>query len=172
MFGFDFVILGESTVVSKPRESSLDDPALSQNAKAVPEPGNDRKTGALAPEEFAHPGNQLAAVGGVSEDHAQPTEPSSFLDHELGSLAILKGCRVDHGHQDQAQGVNKQVAFSPLYLLSSIKATFSGLVSHFNSLRVEDGCAGGFFFAFFLRTFSRSASLMRCQSPSFCQRAK
>ena len=34
MFGFDFVVLGESTVVGKPRESSLDDPALSQNAKA------------------------------------------------------------------------------------------------------------------------------------------
>jgi hypothetical protein len=124
------------------------------------------------PEELAHPTNQLAAVGGISEDHAQPTEASSFLDHQLGSLAILNGCRVDHSHEDQAQGVNQQVAFSPLYLLSSIKATFSGLVSHFNRLRVEDGRAGGFFFALFVRTFSRRASLMRCQTPSCCQRAK
>ena len=65
-----------------------------------------------------------------------------------------------------------QYLFSPLHLLSSIKAAFSGLVSHFNALRVEDGRAGGFFFALFLRTFSRRASLMRCQTPSFCQLAK
>ena len=136
MFGFDFVVLGESTVVSKPRESSLDDPALSQKAKALPEPWNDRKTGALAPEEFAHSSHELTAIGGVRKDHAQPTEPSSFLDHELSSVAILNGCRVDHHHQDQAQGVNQKVAFSSLHLLSSIKAAFSGLISHFNRLRV------------------------------------
>jgi hypothetical protein len=52
---------------------------------------------------------------------------------------------VDHRHQDQAPGVDKKMALSPLYLLASIKATFSGLVSHFNRLRVEDGGAGGFF---------------------------
>ena len=172
MFGFDFVVFGESTVMGEPGESSLDDPALSQKAKAVPEPWNDRKTGALAPEEFAHPSYELPAIGGGSKDHVQPTEPSSFLDHQLGSVAILKGCRVDHRHQDQAQGVHQKVAFSPLHFLSSIKAAFSGLVSHFNALRVEDGCAGGFFLALFARTFSQRASLRRCQSPSFCQLAK
>ena len=172
MFGFDFVVLGESTVVSKPRESSLDDPALSQKAKAVPESWNNRKAGALTPKELVHPSNELTAIGCVSEDDAQPAEPSSLLDHELGPLTILNGCRVNHGHQDQAKGINKKVAFSPLHLLSSIKAAFSGLVSHFNALSVEDGRARGFFLALFLRTFSRRASLMRCQTPSFCQLAK
>jgi hypothetical protein len=108
MFGF-----GESTVMSEPGESSLDDPALSQKAKAVPEPWNDRKTGALTPEEFAHPSNELTAIGRRQQSSRAPTEPSSFLDHELGSVAILNGCRVDHRHQDQAQGVNQKVAFSP-----------------------------------------------------------
>jgi hypothetical protein len=31
---------------------------------------------------------------------------------------------VDHRHQDQAPGVDKKMALSPLYLLASIKATF------------------------------------------------
>jgi hypothetical protein len=145
MFGLDFVVLGESTVVSKPRESPLDDPALSQNAKALPEPWNNGKAGALAPKELVHPSKELTVIGGVSEDDAQAAKPSSLLDHELGSVTILNGCRVNHGHQDQAQGVNQKVAFSPLHLLSSIKAAFSGLVSHFNALRVEDGRARGFF---------------------------
>ena len=52
---------------------------------------------------------------------------------------------MNHGHQDQAKGINKKVAFSSLHLLSSIKAAFSGLVSHFNALSVEDGRARGFF---------------------------
>jgi hypothetical protein len=82
------------------------------------------------------------------------------------ALTILNGCRVNHGHQDQAKGIDKKVAFSPLHLISSIKAAFSGLVSHFNALSVEDGRARGFFLALFLRAFSRTASLMRCQTPA------
>ena len=71
----------------------------------------------------------------------QPNHRALWIT-SLAPLAILNGCRVDH--QDQAQGVNKKVAFSPLHLLSSIKVAFSGLVSRFNVLSVEDGRAPGF----------------------------
>jgi hypothetical protein len=98
----------------------------------------------LTPKELVHPSNELTAIGCVSEDDAQPAEPSRLLDHELGPLTILNGCRVNHGHQDQAKGIDKKVAFSPLHLLSSIKAAFSGLVSHFNALSVEMVAFGAF----------------------------
>ena len=55
MFDFDFVVLGEPTVVSKPRESSLDEPALSQNAKAVPSLGTIERRVPLAAKELVHP---------------------------------------------------------------------------------------------------------------------
>ena len=154
MFDFDFVVLGEPTVVSKPRESSLDDPALSQNAKAVPSLGTIERRVPWRPKNSCTQSNELTAIGCVSEDDAHPAKPSSLLDHELGPFTILDGCRVNHGHQDQAKGINKKVAFSSLHLLSG-KAAFSGLVRHFNALSVEDGRAQGFFSAFLTYLFLR-----------------
>ena len=141
--------------MSKSRESSLDDPALSQKAKAVPESWNNRKAGALTAKELVHPSNELTAIGCVSEDDAQPAEPSSLLDHELGPLTILNGCRVNTATRIRPRVSTRRWRFRPLHLLSSIKAAFSGLVSHFNALSVEDGRARGFFSAFLTPLFPK-----------------
>ncbi len=39
-----------------------------------------------------------------------------------------------------------KVSLATYHLLASIVAAFSGLVGHFNRLRVEDARSGGFFF--------------------------
>jgi hypothetical protein len=87
------------------------------------------------------------------------------------ALTILNGCRVNHGHQDQAKGIDKKVAFSPLHLLSSIKAAFSGPVSHFNALSVEDGRARGFFSAFLTPLFPKGI-VNALPNSRLCQLAK
>jgi len=113
MFGFNFVVLGEPTAVSEPRDSTIQ--YLTSMRKAVP-----RSFGIIErrvpcrpePKELARPGNELAAIGCVSEDDAQPTEPSRFLDHEFSPVTILNVCRVNHGHQDQE--IRPRVSTRPL----------------------------------------------------------
>ena len=76
----------------------------------------------------------------------------------------------DDDAQDEPEGVYHQMPFSPSDLLSRIITSeeaegksggwwtgepHSGVVSHFNTLRVEDRSAGVFFFARFSRTASR-----------------
>jgi len=59
----------------------------------------------------------------------------------------------DHG-KDESEGVYQKVSFSSVDLLASVIAAFSGLLSHFNALAVDDRSAWGFFFP--LATLTRS----------------
>ena len=58
----------------------------------------------------------------------------------------------DHG-KEESEGVYQKVSFSSVDLASVI-ATFSGLLSHFNALAIDDRSAWGFFFP--LATLTRS----------------
>jgi len=123
-------------------------------------------------ESFAHPVHQSSRITPVGKDHPQPTKEAGFVDDLFGSITILDVSRGNDHDQNQSESVDQEVAFSTRHLLASIVAAFSGLISHLNRLRVEDGRGRGFFFALLTRIFSRRESLRRCQSPSFCQLAK
>ena len=86
-------------------------------------------------------------------------------EHLQGSGTIGDIRRRHDDAEDEPQSIYHQMPFSPSNLLARIIAAHSGVVSHFNTLRVEDRSAGDFFFPLFSRTASRRWSLISCQSP-------
>jgi len=145
MIGFDLVVFGEAVVMIEPGKGTLDDPALGQNAKSRAQFWHDLQSCALSAESFSRPTHQGPGITSIGKNHPQPAKPAGFVDDHFGPVAILDIGRLNHSHQNQSEGVDQEVALAPRHLLASIVATFSGLVSHLNRLRVKDGRRGGLF---------------------------
>lgn len=110
--------------------------------------------------EVSH-GNEklLAKVSGISPNVAQPTEAQAhFLEELTGTSLIGNISRGDQDSEDESRGIHDHMPLSSHKFLSSIKATHSGVVSRFNTLRVDNRSSWGFFFPLAWRTASRNAS--------------
>lgn len=172
VLGLDFIILSQTPEMNQPREGTLDNPAFGEDMEAGFVSGNDFQPGSLAAKKVAHPGHQLAGISTVGKDHAQPAKDQGFFQNQSCPVAILDPCAMNDGNKDQAKSIYQKVALAAYHLLACIIAAFSGLISHFNRLRVEDARSRGFFFPCLARTLSRKVSLNFCQRPSFCHLLK
>ena len=155
---FDFIVFGKPAICPQPCKSSFDNPSLSKNTEAASKPRNNLQVCSLSPEGLANPLNQCTRVTSVSINQTQPPKPFCFLQDQLSTIPILDVRRVDDNRQNHSKSVDQKMSFSPNHLLSSIVAAFSGLLSHFNALRVDDGRCRSFFFPLCCRTLSLKPS--------------
>lgn len=113
----------ETSVAAGPGECALDDPALGQNRESldivVASDYLER-----APKGLAGPFYEFARVGCVSPDELEAGEClAEGLENELGAVAVLDGRFVDDDGQNQAEGIDDDVAFATVDFLARIIAT-------------------------------------------------
>ena len=158
--GFGFVVAGESAGLHDPAEGAFDDPASGLDGEAfgsgigafddVQAQAGMRGVRAQLLAERA------ARVACIGPELFEPRLGAQHgREHLQGSGTIGDIGSGDDDSEDQPQGIYHQMPLSPSDLFSRIIAAHSGVVSHLNTLCVEDRSAGGFFFARFSRTASR-----------------
>ena len=78
----------------------------------------------LNPMSAGGPTQLRAAVGAVGEDRLQEgKEPARLaIQNHKGAVAVLQAGRVDHGVEDQAEGIDEQMALLALDLLARVVA--------------------------------------------------
>ena len=69
-------------------------------------------------------GQLRAAIGAVGEDCPQQGKPppGALIKHQNGAVAVLHVGRVDHGGEDQAKGIDQEMALLAFDLLTRIIA--------------------------------------------------
>lgn len=117
------VVLGEPPVSAEPAEGTLHNPALGQDGESF-----DVVVAAdyleRAPEGFAGPVDEFACVGPVGPNELEAGEClAEGLEGGLGAIAVLDGRFVDDDGQNQAKGVDDDVAFAAVDFLARIIAT-------------------------------------------------
>ena len=118
--GETFIVLAESAITSEPGEGALDNPSV----------GQELETGGVvgAFDDFESPAGEglgpfdkLAGIAAVGPNQGEPWEPSlELLEDQLGSVSILKARLVNDHRQDQAEGVDDEMAFASVDLLCGI----------------------------------------------------
>src|SRR6218665_141189 len=145
---------------------------MGQQFEAGSQFANDLQPCRAAHAQFAEPVFQLASVTSVRPDHFEPAKPQGLLEEGLGSISILQTSGMNDDAEDQSQGVDQQVTFSPQNLLACIEATLATLASPLNALAVDGRSRWGFFLPRAKRTRSRKAALICSQTPSCCHLLK
>ena len=172
-----FVVASESARLHEPAQSAFDDPPLGLDLEAF---GSGIAAFDDVQAQTRMGGVRAQVCGGRATRVAcvRPELCESRLgaqhsrEHLQGSGAIGDIGPGDHDAQDESQGIDHQMPFSPSDLFACIVAAHSGVVSHLKTLRIEDRSAGEFFFALFSRTAARNSSLSRTHSPLSRQQAK
>ena len=158
--GFGFVIACKSSGLHDPAGGAFDDPTPGLDGEAfgrrVAALDDVQTQGGMRGVRAQLPGERAARAACVRPELFEPGLGAQHgRQHFQGSSAIRDIGGGDEDAQNQPEGVCHQMPFSPSDLLCRIIASHSGVVSHFNTLRVEDRSAGGFFFARFSRTAPR-----------------
>lgn len=117
-----FVVLAEAAIAADPAEGAFDDPAA----------GEDFKPGGVVRASYnlkgptgegAGPVDEFAGVAGVGPDEDESGELAlEFLQDEARPVAVLKAGFVNDDGEDQAEGVDDEVAFAAVDLLSGVVA--------------------------------------------------
>ena len=118
-----FVVLGQAPAAIDPGDGALDDPASRDDLETL------GLGGALdhldPPGGIGHgPTQLLAAVGAVGEYRLQEGKEAARLavQDQKGAIAVLHVGRMHDGVEDQAEGVDKQMALLTLDLLARVIA--------------------------------------------------
>ncbi len=118
-----FVVLGQAPAAIDPGDGALDDPASWDNLETLGLRGTLDHLD--PPGGIVHGPAQLrATVGAIGEDRLQEgKQPAGMaVQNQRGAVAVLYVGRMHHGVEDQAEGVDKQVAFLALDLLARVIA--------------------------------------------------
>jgi len=117
-----FEVLGESTAVADPGEGPFDDPALGQDNKAV-------QIGALddvQPPRTGlgdHLGHFRPLVAAISIDALDEGEGAAGLpQHDSGAVTVLNIGGMNDHVQEEAKGIDEDVALAPFDLLARVVA--------------------------------------------------
>lgn len=148
------IVFGQAAIAAKPSKGALDHPAFGKNLEAGSVAFDDLKSEAPAGDQGGCPFEKFTSISSVGEDFTHPAKIEQGGKQQLGTIAILHPRTVDDNGKHEAKSVYQKVSFSSVDLFASVIATFSGLLSHFNTLAVDDRSAWGFFFP--LPTLTRS----------------
>ena len=154
MLSFAFVIFGQTAITTKPGKGALYDPTLRQDFETRCVALDDFESESPARNQGGRPFQELTSISSIGEDFAHPAKVEQGGEQEFRAIAVLHSSAVNDDGKDEAKSVYQKVSFSSVDLLASVIATFSGLLSHFNTLAVDDRSAWGFFFP--ARTLTRS----------------
>lgn len=118
-FGERFVVLGQSPILAQPSEGALHDPPLRQYFERMRfRPLHDLND---PPVPADRPVDESSGVTAVGPDHAQATPTRTQLfDEPLAAVAILNVGRMDHQSDDQAEGVDDDMALAPKRFLTRV----------------------------------------------------
>ena len=152
MVGPAFVVFGEPTVATEPSKGALNNPTFGQDLEARVGAFDDFQLKSAPGNQVADPLQELSRIASVGKNLAHPAEAQQGGQQEFRSIAILERGTVDDDRKDQSEGIYQKVSFSSVDLLASVIATFSGLLSHFNTLAVDNRSGRGFFFPPLTRT--------------------
>ena len=131
-------ILGQPSVAAEPSEGPLDQPALGQDGKAA---GAGLALDDLEPQTLlcCGTGSGLPLVAAIGEDQAEPGEaPAQPAADQRQPIAILDVGGVDDDHQQQAQGVDQNVALAAVDLLAGVIASGPAGFGGPHALAVDD----------------------------------
>lgn len=118
--GLKLIVLAQATVTPKPTKGSFHNPTSWEELKArdvftsfddFQQPTANR----------FYPFNQLPGIGAVGPNQLQSqTFASDFLEHQLGTVAVLEVRGMDHYRQQQPDGVYKDMTFTAIDLFPRI----------------------------------------------------
>jgi len=149
-----FIIFGQAAITTKPGKGTLNHPTLWQDLEARGVAFDDFEGEPPSGNQRGRPFEKLTGISSIGKDFAHPAKVEEGGKQEFRAIAVLHSSAVNDGGKDEAKSVYQKVSFSSVDLLASVIATFSGLLSHFNTLAVDDRSAWGFFFP--ARTLTRS----------------
>ena len=113
------VVLAQPSVFAKPAKGSLHDPTLRQDHEAMQLTAFDNLNN--PPEHPSGPIYKSPGITSIYPDSLQPPESAAqLLQDQTTTVAILDVGGVHHHNQDQAEGIDQQVPFTPRNLLSSV----------------------------------------------------
>ena len=118
-FDKGFVVLGQSAILSQPREGAFHNPAFRQHHEAP--------TG-MSLHNFHHaevptprPMHERPGIPAVREDHLQAPEASAQLpNQQLGPIAILNICGMDRQGDDQTERIDDPMPLAALDFLPRV----------------------------------------------------
>ncbi len=84
-------------------------------------------------------------IPGIREDHLQPRKvaPADLSEHVLGRSGIVHVGRRHHDGDQKTQGIHKDMAFPPLYLLAAVDTPLLTAQRGPDRLAVDRRGAGG-----------------------------
>src|SRR4029453_19325934 len=139
------VVLAQPPVETQPGKRPLDDPPFRQDLEPLHpiRPLDDLEVDRLTLPQGPHPFSHAPGVDGVGPNLAQPAEAVRQGSEDCpGPVAVLGAGRVDHHAQDQAEGIDQDVALAAKGLLARVVAALGpAAISRFHALAVDDGCA-------------------------------
>jgi hypothetical protein len=113
------VILAQPPILAEPAKGPLHDPPLRQDYKVMQVTTFDNLNHPA--EHPSGPIHESPGVASVDPDALQPTQPSAQLrQYQPPSDTILDVSSVHHHDQNQPEGINEHVSFTPRNLLSSV----------------------------------------------------
>src|SRR4029453_8675048 len=139
------VVLAQPAVETQPGKRPLDDPPFRQDLEPLYSirPLDDLQVDRLTLPEGPHPFPDAPSLDGIGPNLAQSGETVRQGSEDCpGPVAVLGAGRVDHHAQDQAEGIDQDVALAAKGLLARVVAAFGpAAISRLDALTVDDGCA-------------------------------
>ncbi len=168
-----FIVLAQDSVAIEPAEGSLNLPSLQDGRKAWPviNPAPDFE---IPRAMLVHPGDQGSTIGLVGPDFAQGWNLAQGLGEHLTSCSTIRTRGAVHQeHQNQAEGIDQQVALASGHLFPTVIPSYprcgppaSVVLTLWVSMQPAVGC-GAFPVAY--RTCARKAACAARSRPSMRQ---
>ncbi len=167
-----FIVFAESPVSAQPPKGALHNPAARQHLKAMGVIGPLDHLNQPARQDVS-PIHQMACVGTISPVQLEPGKsPQQLPQHRLCPIPVLNVRSMHHHGQQQAGGVNHDMALAALHLLAGVIAPrppFSVVFTLWLSMMAAEGVGS---LPSASLTLGRKASWIRSHVPSFLHRRK
>ena len=159
-FGLSFIVTIESAIASQPTKGAFDNPAAGQHLEGMKVGTLDDLDGA-APQS-AGPIQECSGVAAIGPDVSD--SPGHGLTEEggqqlFGAIPILNMGGQDGHHEQQADGIDQDMAFASVDFLAGVVTPLVASLGAFDALAVDDGRAGVAFASFRLARLFPQASV-------------
>ncbi len=169
------VVFGQASVTPLPRIGPLDDPTHRQRFEARLSFRTAHDLQPVRPPVARQPFVQrVIMIPGIREDHLQPRKvaPADLSEHVLGRSGIVHVGRRHHDGDQKTQGIHKDMAFPPLYLLAAVDTPLLTAQRGPDRLAVDRRGGGVGDRPAWARASVRRTSRSFCQVPSAFQNWK